>query len=171
MLQDIWKRLQKKGKQMDRKQQMLLILLVGIFLVVLAIPTRQEEAVEETKTKAPSESYEREETLERKLATILKKIEGAGEVTVMITYENTGEKVVEKDSRKQKETYEEETVYTEENGSGKIPYVTTEKNPKICGVLVVAEGGDNQVVVRKLMEAVQALFDVDTHKIKIVKGG
>lgn len=171
MLRDIWKGLQKKGKQMDRKQQMLLLLLAGILLVVLAIPTKTEEGAEENQSETTISFYEQEEKLERKLATVLGKVEGAGKVSVMITYENTGEKVVEKDSRKQEATYEEETVYTEENGSGKTPYVTIEKNPKICGVLVVAEGGGNQVVVRKLMEAVQALFDVDTHKIKIVKGG
>lgn len=156
---------------MDKKQQMLLLLLAGILLMVLAIPTKKEEGTEEKQAKVEVFTYEREEKLERKLETMLEKVEGAGKVSVMITYENTGEKVVEKDYRKQEETYEEETVYTEANGSGKTPYVTMEKNPKIGGVLVVAEGGENQVVVRKLLESVQALFDVDTHKIKIVKGG
>jgi hypothetical protein len=38
-------------------------------------------------------------------------------------------------------------------------------------LLVVAEGGNHSVVVKNITEAVSALFDVDVHKIKIVKGG
>ena len=43
---------------------------------------------------------------------------------------------------------------------------------KICrakGVLVVAEGGGNAVVIRDITEAIQALFGVEAHKIKIMK--
>ena len=38
------------------------------------------------------------------------------------------------------------------------------------GVVVIAPGGDNAVVVKNITEAVQALFGIDTHKIRIVKG-
>ena len=36
-------------------------------------------------------------------------------------------------------------------------------------VIVIAEGGDNPVVIENITEAVQALFGVDTHKIKVMK--
>ena len=41
----------------------------------------------------------------------------------------------------------------------------------LANYFVIAEGGNNAVVVKNITEAVQALFDVDTHKIKIMKGG
>ena len=38
-------------------------------------------------------------------------------------------------------------------------------------VIVIAPGGDDAVVVKNITEAVQALFEIDTHKIRIMKGG
>ena len=34
---------------------------------------------------------------------------------------------------------------------------------------MVAEGGDNAVTVQNITEVVQALFNVDTHKIRVMK--
>ena len=44
-----------------------------------------------------------------------------------------------------------------------------ELNPKVEGIVVIAQGGENAVVVKNITEAIQALFDVDTHKIKVMK--
>ena len=44
-----------------------------------------------------------------------------------------------------------------------------ELSPRIEGVLVIADGGDNAIVIENITEAVQALFGVDTHKIKVMK--
>ena len=52
---------------------------------------------------------------------------------------------------------------------GSIPYVVQEIYPQVEGVLVVAEGGDNSSVILAITDAIQALFGVDVHKIKIVK--
>lgn len=40
---------------------------------------------------------------------------------------------------------------------------------EVTGVLIVAEGGDNSVTVQKIQEAVMALFQIDAHKIRIMK--
>ena len=37
------------------------------------------------------------------------------------------------------------------------------------GVLISAEGGGNPVVVQNIQEAVMALFQVDAHRIRIMK--
>ena len=36
-------------------------------------------------------------------------------------------------------------------------------------MVVLASGGDNAVIKQKITEAVQALFGIDTHKIRIMK--
>ena len=36
-------------------------------------------------------------------------------------------------------------------------------------MIVIAPGGDDAVVVKNITEAVQALFEIDTHKIRIMK--
>ena len=40
---------------------------------------------------------------------------------------------------------------------------------QVTGVLVCAQGGGDPVVVQNIQEAVMALFQVDAHKIKIMK--
>lgn len=79
--------------------------------------------------------------LEEKLEDLLSKTEGVGEVRVVLM---TGE---DKDS---------ETFYS----SGK---------EQVTGVLIAAQGADNSVVSRNIVEAVMALFQVEAHKIKVMK--
>lgn len=46
---------------------------------------------------------------------------------------------------------------------------TQERTPKVTGVLIAAQGAGQPTVVREIKEAVQALFQVEPHKIKIMK--
>ena len=77
---------------------------------------------------------------------------------------------IEHRKRETKEAQDSEaTVYNSTSGGEQTPYVTKEVNPKVEGVVVIAEGGGNAVVIKNITEAIQALFDVDTHKIKVMK--
>lgn len=160
--------------------------------MILAIPVekgRQEELREKVSTEEKVDSaVERGDyttELEIRLENALSKIEGAGLVEVMITLEDSGESVVEKDDTKDNvdlqemdsaggsrheinRQIEETTIYKEENNE-KIPFVGKEKTPKIAGILVVAQGGENTVVKQNISEAVMALFQIDVNRIKVVK--
>lgn len=153
--------------KLPKKNQLVILLLFGILLVVIAMPTeKKEEKKAEENGKAEEnfdESYER--NTERRLERILKEAVGVGNVKVMITYKASSEKVVEKDREENGET----TIYDSVSGGGQSPYVSKEISPQIEGVVVIAEGGENAVTVKNITEAVQALFDVDTHKIKVMK--
>ena len=103
----------------------------------------------------------------------------------MITLQDEGERVVEKDLAQDSQTvsekegeasrstqekqYQEETVYSQEGGSGGDPFVAREVMPKVEGVLVVAQGGGDPKVAKNISDAVLALFPVEVHKIKVVK--
>lgn len=173
MLRDIWKRLQMVKKPMNKKEQLLLVLLVGVLLALLSAPTKKEKQEQEKEQvqETTNPNICKVDEMEKRLEKILCKVEGAGNLSVMITYASTSEKIVEKDKIVRENLTEEETVYMDGEGSEKIPYVYMEKYPKVEGVVVVCEGADSAIVVRNLTEAVLALFDVDTHKIKIMKGG
>lgn len=175
-----------------KKNQIFMVLLAGILLVIIALPTRQGE---ETGTKnqteqAPVENVSNEKTetdaLEQKLVSALSKVKGVGKVEVMLTRKSSGQKIVEKDkpvsdkttneqdnqggNRVTREsTQGEETVYEQDGSGTQTPYVIEELEPEIQGVVVVAEGGDNPVVVQNITEAVMALFGVEVHKIKVMK--
>lgn len=155
------------------KHNLLILLLVGMLLVVIAMPVEREE---EQKVKEETEDEEREtirgknyeSEIEKKLSKILSDVNGVGENEVMITLQSTAEKVVEKDLETDEKSKSETTVYCE-NNEEETPYVKKEMTPKIEGVVVIAQGGDDPVVMKNITEAVQALFDVDTHKIKVMK--
>ena len=50
-----------------------------------------------------------------------------------------------------------------------LPYVIKTLEPIVEGVIVVMEGGGNPTVAAEVTEAVQALFHVEAHKIKVLK--
>lgn len=187
----------KKLMEMDKSNWMILGL-VGILLLVIAMPVdKKEEMTGNDSGKKNIEKMKENETegmrkntgdykqeLEEELTEMLENMEGVGKVKVMITLKDGGESVVEKDtsdtSNKTEETDKEggnrsevalqsqkETVYT--GKTEQTPFIAKELNPKVEGVLVLAEGADNTVVKQNISDAVLALFQVDAHKIKVVK--
>lgn len=180
----------KQWKKWDKSQWTILIL-TGILLMIVAMPTGEkkegeaQENTEEKMTESAADSEGYGDKLERRLGETLSKIAGAGRVEVMITFEDTGESIVEKDQSKEtqnttetdsgggsrtvkSENSGESTVYTE-NGDTREPFVENEKMPKIAGILVVAQGGDQTAVKQNISDAVMALFQIDVNRIKVVK--
>lgn len=47
--------------------------------------------------------------------------------------------------------------------------ITSQKNGDVEGVVVLADGAKDAVVVRNITDVVQALFQVDAHKIKVIE--
>lgn len=156
------------------KDQLLILILVGLLLAVISVPVEDQKEPEEVQAvdaEAGTEQREAdyESRMEQKLEELLGDVEGVGQVRVMLTFQGSGEKIVEKDRSSGSEESREETVYEEYGSSERAPYVTSETNPKVDGVLVIAEGGGNSRIRQEILEAAQALFGVDAHKIKIMK--
>ena len=49
------------------------------------------------------------------------------------------------------------------------PFTDDYTSPEIRGILVVASSGDNPVETLKIQETVMTLFQIDAHKIKVMK--
>lgn len=62
----------------------------------------------------------------------------------------------------------EDTILSGSSGQG-VPILEKEIRPRIAGVVVSAQGGGNPKVQAEITEAVEALFDVPSHKIKVLK--
>lgn len=178
-----------KEKKLKRSDWLILVL-AGILILIIALPTdtKEKKQAEEAKENISKENNTMEaskDEIERKLEDILEKINGAGDVKVMITYQDSGTQVVEKDKntsensleesgstggvRSTKEQQLQESTVYEEADAGNTPFVSKELLPKVEGILIVASGGDNQKVKQNISEAVLALFQVEAHRIKIVK--
>ena len=159
-----------------------MLVLVGILLFIIALPTKKggQEAQGQTSGAAVAEStgeQEKEgllsekayvEEMEERLQKILASMAGVGKeqpVSRSATQESDaqgGSRVINQVETK------ESTVYKTESGSSE-PYVVKTLTPEIEGVLVVAEGAGSGTVNKNITEIVQALFDVEAHKVKVVK--
>lgn len=188
--QQFWSR---EGGEKKNRDRWMLLALFGVLILVVLWPVGGKEGKKETQTanlvdKTGETAYNYAEqyaaNMENRLKDILEKVEGAGSVQVMITVKNGGEQVVEKDrtftenktvqdgDNGQNSTADninrsESTVY--DNTSGGSPYVVKQMEPEIEGVLVAAQGAESENVVNEITYAVQVLFDVPVHKIKVVK--
>ena len=164
-----------------KKEQLLIGALIGILVLVIAIPVPKTEKNKQTEA-VKEEISEKEYSMEAELKEILQRISGVGRTEVFITYEDEGKIVVEKDESVSEELIEEAdssggtrtttstrnekaTVY----GNADAPYVIQELSPTIKGILVVAEGGGNMTVKKQIQETIEALFGLDSHKISIMK--
>ena len=149
-----------------KKENLGVLLLIGLLLLVIALPVKKNEEEEQTEKESvqTSQSLSEEDwqtRMENRLVQVLEQVQGVGKAEVFLTCEGTQEKVVEKD--------ETETVYERDSRGNQTPYVSAEIYPQVTGVLVVAQGGDDPVVIQNIQEAVQVLFQVEAHKIKVMK--
>ena len=199
-----------KWKKKLTKENMAVVALLGLLLMVIAIPADrfsgdvQENAGKDTRegTSATQEGMETGEAadggdaasggegyakrMEEELQELLSAMEGVGEVKVMITIRDSGEQVVEKDvpsesgwvsetdsaggtRESESARQEESTVYITDSEGNRTPYISQTTQPEIGGVTVVAQGGGAALIQKNITEVIQALFDIEAHKIKVVK--
>ena len=118
-------------------------------------PESQEFAIQKMIVQGEEKIIGRDVTVEEMLQVVEKDREMTSEVQ-------------EGESGGKNTSSSETAVYANGNGE-ETPYVKQELSPRIEGVLVIADGGDNAIVIENITEAVQALFGVDTHKIKVMK--
>lgn len=177
------------------KEKITIVVLIGILLLVISLPVSQDnkgEAGDSTSDTAVQESGNLlegtggyEEYLEDKLEKALKKVEGVGEISVVITLKNTSEKIIAADTDSSESAITEtdsaggvrstteksnsnKNIYYD-TSAGSSPYITMENMPEVEGVVIVAKGGGDGTVCANITSAVEALLGVPTHKIKVLK--
>lgn len=94
-----------------------------------------------------NESQEYAERTENRLLEIVSQIGGVGDAKIFLTMDNGGENVYLKNT-------DTKTVSIE---------------PKVRGVVIVCEGGDNPVVVSHVLEAVTKALSISSDKVCITK--
>lgn len=205
--------LREMWKKWFRRDNLIVLVLAGILLFVIALPTRDSDDGGSLSLLNASDGMQAESRLvpesvevsgkgventevpedyasmqEEKLASLLASMEGVGKVEVMLTFVSSEELVVEKDAPTVRaNTVEKDseggnrtvtqfemgdsTVYRSSSGGESEPYVVKTLNPRVEGVLVVAEGAGDGTVARDITEIAQALFGVEAHRVKVVSMG
>ena len=128
-------------------------------------------------------SSESTNELEIKLEDILSKIQGVGEVNVFINYSESSEIIpMYNENTKTSNTQETDTsggtrtiqesdaqkeIIYEENDGEKTPITQKVIEPKIEGAIITAKGAGNAEVKTSIIQAVEAVTGLATHKIQV----
>lgn len=177
-----------------------LVFLVIILIITIVIinviwngksESKQEEGIstkklaikENTVTNNMSSSNELNDNLEEKLEGILSRIQGVGEVKVLINYSESSEIVaMYNENSKVSSTEETDTsggirkieqtdtqkdiIYKEDDGE-KTPITQKVIQPKIEGAIVTAKGAGDITTKTNIIQAVEAVTGLATHKIQV----
>jgi stage III sporulation protein AG len=155
-----------------------LIVLIGA--VLLLWPSGNRKNAAQNTTAAPQAADQTAETLEEtegKMEAILSKIDGVGNLQLMLTVESGAEEHYAQDtelsysgatSAPDDYTRKSETVIVS-GDEGDAPVVTQSSSPVYRGALVVCQGAGNAEVKLAVTQAVAALTGLSSDRITVLK--
>lgn len=181
-------------KKIENLMFFIIILIVTIIAINLIWNDNNKEKEtqnDETKKLAITQKSSNNETietsssndLEEKLEKILSTIHGVGEVHVFINYSESSEVIPMYNENSKTSTTEEtdtsggtrkiqetdsqkDIIYQEDNGE-KTPITQKIVQPKIEGAIITAKGANQANVKTNIIQAVEAVTGLATHKIQV----
>ena len=152
-------------KKYGNTKSLYIIVIIGVVLMLISTGNEPQND-----TKAPVyEAYSDEARLEK----ILSKIDGVGDVSVMITYYGTTTYDVAYEKKESRSEKAEEFTKSEENSvitKGGEPLLLGTVYPKARGAVIIAEGAGRADVKKALTDAVSAVLDIASHKVCVLEG-
>ncbi len=188
-MEDFMMKFKKYLDNLDNKKFIIKIFIILVLSVILLIMLNSYTSVDKidstTVIKEGSNEYNNlvkddyESYIEDKLSEILSKLKGVGKVDVMITLEDSIEKIPASNVTTTKEitneldsqggtreiSREDETIQVVSTSNDVV--VLKEVKPGIKGVIVVAEGAENSLVLEMLYEAVKTVLGISGNKVQI----
>ena len=122
-----------------------------------------------------------QEEMEQRLLEIIRQVEGAGEVSVMLTLEGSPETIYAQNEQTQTQVQEDENGSLKresssqnehilfDSGAGKEALVEEQLAPEIKGVAIVCSGGDDIEVIERITELVSVVLDLPSNRICVTK--
>lgn len=179
-----------KNKTIENLIFFIIILVVTLILVKYIFSGNKKENKNESYEDAKlvssnevisnSETENYKESLKNDLINILKKIDGVGDVDVLITYSETSKLVpIYNENSSESKTSEEDAsggsrvvesydsskeVITDDSSS---PITEKVIMPKIEGAIIICEGANNIDVKNNVISAVEAATGLKVHKIQV----
>ena len=166
--------LEKFWEKLKSMRYVLIVVAVGVILIVL--PGRENDDPVESGASDLTMEFSLDEE-ERRIGEALEKIEGAGDVTVVLTLKTGTEVVLAEDVQstyiqgddEDRRESEVKNVIVSKGSSTDEPVVLKCIYPEYQGALVVASGADNAEIRLQLTKAVAGLTGLSSDAINIVK--
>lgn len=165
-----------KSKFSGIKNIKLLVILgfAGMFMILFSEFSGKAEDKEKKTSDSDMSVSDYAADMEKQLENILRKIEGVGKVSVMLTVDGTEEYIYvreEKESILQdndsKSSETENKYILVQNDGNKEALVKKVINPEISGVVVVCEGGKTSSVREKVYNAVSVSLGIPSNRIYV----
>ena len=148
------------------------VLGLGVLLLLWPSGTGETKSAASPETVAEETAAQQQKEMER----ILARIEGAGELHLMLTLESDGERTLAEDTEETlggsqdapESQSRRETVILSVSGGEEV-VVTRRESPVYRGALVVCQGADRAEVKLAVTQAVAALTGLGADRITVVK--
>ena len=154
---------------LGKYKYVLIVILAGVILLALPRGNEGASSRKDAAGSAAEESFDLD-GLERSMEQALSRIEGAGDVTVVLTLRGGTRRVLAEDSQISETQTSRETVVVSKGSSVEEGLLLQEIYPQFRGALVVCSGGNDASVRLKVLEAVSALTGLGSDCISICAG-
>lgn len=163
-------------KYLDKIKSIRLLVILGFAGMILILLSEILPADKTDKSKKDINSAETSDfsaATELRLEKILSRIDGVGNVSVMVSVEGTEEyvfaqEIKESNSEGNSSQSENNFVLVQKDGD-KEALIRKTVNPQIKGVVVVCDGGESNTVKEKVYKAVSVALDLKSDKIYVTK--
>jgi len=178
-------KLKKKFKEKKIENLITFLVILVVTLIIINNILKDDEKIKNednfnTVKLVTTEENNIEEDLEIRLEKILSKLEGVGEVDILITYsqtssinplynENTSISTTKDNSNESNsKTIKTQSTSKEiltDNSSN--PIIQTTVSPKVEGAVIIAKGASNPTIKSNIISAIEATTGVASHKIQV----
>ena len=169
----------------DKKKKKENMIFIAVLLVVLLISInyifsdtkKEQKGIEidnNTNEKVDNNTQSQNtNTLEERLTQIINQVDGISDVSLIINYKDSGQSEYVFNT---KETIaeegnvlnlEKEVAYNESSGQ-KSAIKTSQNNPQIEGVIIVAKGIENSENKQKIQSAIASLLGIASYKVQVL---
>lgn len=124
---------------------------------------------EQTEQPEPAPIVESAPTLEERLQQLLRQIEGAGEVRVLLTEDTGRETLFQTNSQGSGDSRSEDTVLIESADRCETGLVRQVMEPVYRGAVVLCQGADRPSVKLAVVEAVRCVTGLGADAISVLK--
>lgn len=155
----------------SRKYKYVIVVLgLGIVFMLLPVGAEKDEDIPVVQSESNSVCLE---ITEEKLEMVLTKIDGAGEVDVLLTYASSQRKVFHANERSSSnegsQTKEYETVVITSSDRAEEAVVVQVMAPECLGAVVICQGAENPTVRLAVSDAVSKATGLRMDRISVLK--
>ena len=141
-----------------KKHRSTLLIIMGVICAIVLLGV---SGCEGDKDKEKADEADISRSIEKKLTEIIGQLEGVGAVNVFVTMDSSAESVYAYN----KESSELSEKYSYFADSDKSPVLVKEIEPRVRGVAVICDKGDDAMVKRKVIELVSSVLNIPTNRI------